>query len=153
MYEWFSEPRAIWFLVGLALLSGEVMAPGIVLIFFGLGAWTVVAFLTFSPFGLVFQLGTFTITSLAYLFLFRSRVASLFYSKALQFKNYSTSLQSDIIGREVDVIEAIDPPHPGRVLLNGTLWQAKASEAIIAGSRVRIIKQDVLLLTVEMLPS
>ena len=149
MYEWLAEPRITWFLFGLILLLGELMAPGIVLMFFGLGAWTVVAFLQFNSVSLVSQFGIFITASLVFLIVFRARVTSLFYSKSLQLKNFSTTLQDDIVGREVDVIEAIVPPHPGRVLLNGTLWQCKAIEAIEAGSRVRIIKQDVLLLTVE----
>ena len=149
MCEWLAEPQITWFLFGLILLLGELIAPGIVLIFFGLGAWTVVAFLQFSSVGLDFQFGIFNTASLVFLILFRARVTSLFYGKNLQLKNFSTSLQDDIVGREVDVIESIVPPHPGRVLLNGALWQSKAVEAIEAGSRVRITKQDVLLLTVE----
>lgn len=149
MYEWLAEPRVAWFLFGLFLLLGEVLLPGIVLMFFGLGAWAVVIFLTFAAFGLVFQIGVFIVASLACLLLFRARVATLFYSKSLQLKNFSSSIHDDIVGQEVDVIEPIMPPHPGRVLLNGALWQAKAEEPIAAGSRVRILKQDVLLLTVK----
>lgn len=152
MYEWLTEPRIAWFLFGLALMLGEVLMPGIVLLFFGAGAWTVVVSLTIISFGLTLQLAIFIIASFAFLALFRSRVEALFRSKGLHLNNSSTSLQNETVGQEVDVVETIAPPHPGRVLLHGTLWQAKASEFIPAGSRVRIVRQEVLLLTVKRLP-
>ena len=35
------NPVLIWFLIGLALVLSEFMLPGIILVFFGLGAWAV----------------------------------------------------------------------------------------------------------------
>ena len=31
----------VWFLFGLALMLGEIVTPGFVLIFFGIGAWLI----------------------------------------------------------------------------------------------------------------
>lgn len=149
MQDLFANPQAIWFSFGLILLLGELILPGVLLIFFGLGAWTVVLISIVITLGGFIQFAVFIVASVVYLLLLRTRITALLYGKTWKFTNYASSTQDDVMGREVDVSQDIIPPHPGYVLLNGTLWQAKAAEAIATGSRVRIIKQDVLLLTVE----
>ena len=48
-----------------------------------------------------------------------------------------------------EVLEAIAPDRPGQVLAHGEIWRAAAGGAIPAGARVRIVRVDGLMLTVE----
>ena len=45
------NPVLIWFLVGLALILSEFMVPGVILVFFGMGAWitAIGAWVGFAP--------------------------------------------------------------------------------------------------------
>ena len=150
MNEWLADPRVTWFIFGFILLVSEIVTPGVVLMFFGFGAWATVLFLFIMPLTLPLQLVVFTTASVGSLVLFRAKIRALFYNKSLQLRNLPSNLSYDCIGTEVSVMESIIPPHPGRVLLNGTLWQATANQEIPAGNRVRITSQDVLMLTVEL---
>lgn len=44
------------------------------------------------------------------------------------------SLVDSMIGTEVEVVEAIEPPAQGKVKLNGVVWQASSNHAIPAGA-------------------
>ncbi len=71
------DPVLIWFLAGLALILAEFMIPGVILIFFGVGAWmtAVTAWLGITP-GWTSQLLTFAISSVVMLQLMPSRFFS-----------------------------------------------------------------------------
>lgn len=38
-FTFLKEPAMVWFLIGLVLIVSEFAVPGLVIIFFGLGAW------------------------------------------------------------------------------------------------------------------
>jgi membrane protein implicated in regulation of membrane protease activity len=38
-FTFLKEPAMVWFLIGLILIVSEFAVPGLVIIFFGLGAW------------------------------------------------------------------------------------------------------------------
>ena len=47
----FLKPEVIWCLVGLVLLLLEFILPGLIIFFFGLGAWVVAAVCLFAGIG------------------------------------------------------------------------------------------------------
>ena len=149
MNEWLNDLRVVWFLLGFLLLVSEVVLPGVALVFFGFGAWITMLALFLYPFNPTLQLVIFLSTSILSLIFFRAKIKMLFNNKRLQPNNFPDSLTSDILNREVDVIEDILPPHQGRVVLHGASWMAAAAEPIHKGSRARVLSRAGLVLTVE----
>lgn len=149
MNEWLNDLRVVWFLVGFLLLVSEAMLPGVALVFFGFGAWVTMLCLLLYPFTLTIQLAIFLCTSLLSLIFFRAKIKSLFTSKRLQPNNFPDSLTSEILNRDVEVIEDILPPHQGRVVLHGASWLAVSGEPIRKGARARVLSREGLILTVE----
>lgn len=148
---WWMDPRTIWFLVGLVALIGEVIVPGVFLIFFGFGAWLTAALLFMAPLlGPAWQLAVFLAASVTSLLLFRRKLTVLFYDRRLKPHNLPDELESEFIGQKVSVLDDINPPHPGRVILNGSSWLALADEPVAKGAVVEVINRDGLTLKVRL---
>ena len=58
------------------------------------------------------------------------------------------SFQSTIVGQQAEVRAAIAPEVPGKVFLNGELWNATADKAIAPGERVTVEAAEGLMLRV-----
>ena len=65
----FLRPEIIWFLVGLVLLVMEFALPGLIIGFFGIGAWIVAAVCLITEIGLNAQLAIFIVSSVLSLLL------------------------------------------------------------------------------------
>jgi inner membrane protein len=139
----------MWFAAGLVFFALELAVPGITLLFFGVGSIVTACVLFFYPLHIFWQLCLFLLTSIATLFVFRSKIRSKLFLGKDFFYNSPSPLQPEIISFEVDVIESIIPPHLGRVLLHGAPWQASATREIEKGARVKIIRREGLVLFVE----
>jgi hypothetical protein len=68
MKELFTPP-VIWLLIGLAFLLLEIAIPGLIIFFFGLGAWIVALLFVFFDPGLTVQLLVFAVSSVFLLLL------------------------------------------------------------------------------------
>jgi membrane protein implicated in regulation of membrane protease activity len=147
--EWLS-PELIWFLVGLLLLFIEMIVPGLVIIFFALGAWTVAAVCLFTALSLNAQLALFIIISVLSLVLARSWVKGIFTGYVTSRQKVDEDL-NDFLGQRVVVTERITPKLPGKVEFHGAPWLATADEEIDEGIVVEIIAKDNLTLKVETL--
>ncbi len=142
------SPALFWALTGIFLLILEIVTPGFVAIFFGLGA-LVAALTTYLGLTPTFPAGllVFSLASVVLLFSLRR-----FFRKTFQGKEK----QADILlnfeveeGKIVSVTEDIHPARPGRVRYQGTEWPATADQTILKGSQVRLLKRDNLTLVVE----
>ncbi len=58
------------------------------------------------------------------------------------------SFQSNLVGQPAEVRERIRPGKPGKVFLNGELWQATANESLAPGRRVEVAQVEGLVLQV-----
>ncbi len=147
--DW-SRPELIWFIVGAVLLVAELMAPGLVIFFFGLGAWCVaLSCFVLAP-GINIQLTLFLVVSLLLLLTLRQRLRQVFVGRGRSGADEEeTDNQSAMIGRQGRLVQEIAPGSPGRVELAGTSWQAVASTALPAGSVVEVIGQQGITLTVK----
>jgi membrane protein implicated in regulation of membrane protease activity len=146
MAQLFENPAIIWFLIGLALLLAELVMPGLIVIFFGVGAW--VAGLAFLVFDLSFnsQLVVFMVTSLLSLLLFRKSLQQRWWEK----RHPVNELTDEFMGRTCQVTVPILPgPGGGKVNFKGTTWKALSNVEIPAGQTVRIIGKDSIILLVE----
>jgi len=127
------NPAVIWFLIGLALVLSEFMIPGIILVFFGLGAWIVAlgSWLGILN-GTTPQLLTFGISSVVLLLLLRRWFQNRFIGFVGDSHNPDENLD-DFSGQTVTVTSEIKPDQPGRVEYKGAGWKAVSQEAIPEG--------------------
>ena len=142
------NPGFLWFIAGLALLFIEFILPGIVIGFFGVGAiLTGILYWLGILDNLTLQLSFFLVSSLALLFGLRRYLKKYFVGKVTGNENSSLS---DSIGVKVPVVERIEKHSTkGRVLYEGTEWNAIADEDIEKGTLVITTKKENLTFTVK----
>ena len=145
MTNWIS-PALFWFLVGLFCMIGEFAAPGVVVVFFGVGAWTVALLVLFVDMPLSVQALLFTGVSIASLLLLRRR---------LRLDGTGEDASEDFVGSTAVVTETVVRDKPGRVKFKGSTWMARTNSDVplAAGRQVRIMSQESLMLEVEPIPS
>jgi membrane protein implicated in regulation of membrane protease activity len=148
MNDLFQNPALLWFIAGLVLLLAELALPGLIILFFGLGAWvTASAYLLFDI-GFNSQLVIFMVSSVLSLALLR-RFLLKNKNQTVPFLN-SNELNREFIGHTCIVSENILPkPVGGRVQFRGTGWKALSDVPVAAGETVRIIAKDSIVLVVE----
>jgi inner membrane protein len=145
-----ASAELLWFLVGLVLLVSELMLPGFVIIFFGIGAWITAALIAL---GLVptfnAQLLTFLVSSIFALVLFR-RKGKRWYEGRVSGEMPPGASMEDLQGQRAVVISAITPKDPGgKVEFHGTAWNAEADEPLQPGQIVEIQERKNLVLRVK----
>lgn len=146
MNEFFT-PAVIWFLVGLVLLLLELAIPGLIIIFFGVGAWiTSLCLLVFKDMGINPQLVIFLLSSIALLALLRKYLKKKFFGEKVEKEEV---LEDEFIGKTALVKTAISPDHKGKVEFKGTLWGASSDEEIPEGVTVKIIDKESITLIVK----
>lgn len=142
-----NSPELIWFLVGAALLLAEFAAPGLVILFFGVGA--VIASLA-CWLGLAdtlpSQLLIFSIASLVCLLTLRKYMKSWFVGDS---RKEVDEIKDDFVDQKVTVIVAIPGGSAyGKVEFHGAEWNATSTLPQEVGETVTIIARDGLKLRV-----
>lgn len=147
----FLKPELIWFLVGLVLLVFEFIMPGLIIGFFGAGAWIVAIICLLSAYvagSINAQLIIFIIASVLSLLLLRKWLKGIFIGHVKSKQDMTEDL-NEFIGERVVVKAKITPKAGGKVELHGTNWEAEADEEIAEGTVVEIIAKDNLTLKVK----
>lgn len=139
------QSEVIWFLVGLGLILLELVVPGLVLVFFGIGAWiTALACLLFGV-DVNTQLIIFLISSIGTLALLRKALKKRYMDR----KSPDGDLEDEYIGQEAVAITAFGIGEVGKVMFKGTNWEATSQQAVTAGQRLRITGYKSIRLFVE----
>lgn len=128
----------MWLIMGIMCFLLEMLTPGFILFFFGLGAWTTALVCWFYPVSLIGQLAIFLVSSLASLFLLRGIIRKTFFGEV-------TADETDVIaaaGESAVVSADIIPPAEGKIEYSGTQWRATADQKIEKGAMVTILYQD-----------
>jgi len=144
------SPILIWFLAGLALVLVEFVVPGVILVFFGMGAWitTLTTWLGWTD-GVTSQLLTFAISSVLLLVLLRRRFRSRFFGYVGDDHGLDANID-EFTGQIVQVIADIEPNGDGgRVEFKGAAWKALSETPIAAGKRAVIVEVKGINLTVR----
>lgn len=147
----FLKPELIWFMVGLVLLVFEFIMPGLIIGFFGVGAWIVAIICLLSAYvtgSINAQLIIFIIASVLSLLLLRKWLKGIFIGHVKSKQDMTEDL-NEFIGERAVVKEKITPKAGGKVELHGTNWIAEADEEIAEGTVVEIIAKDNLTLKVK----
>lgn len=136
-----------WLLFAVGLIVLEAIVPGLIIIFFGLGA-LIVSGLTYVGLldSLTSQSMIWAISSLVLVFVLRRQVARFF--PALE-KNEETA--DDLVNKVGVAISQINGNNDGRVRVAGTTWKAVSisGNTILAETEIRVVSQDNLILYVE----
>ncbi|MDY0390081.1 NfeD family protein [Desulfobulbus oligotrophicus] len=141
------SPVLLWFLIGIATLSLELLTPGFIGFFFGIGAWCTALAVYLYPFSPAGQLLIFLITSISTLLLLRSTLKKIFLGRSREIDAMENGLPSNATG---EVVEDIVPPASGTVKYAGSFWQATAEVTLTRGTVVRITGKNNL--TVQVAP-
>ncbi len=144
----FLKPELIWFVIGVLLLLAEFAIPGLIVLFFGIGAWIVAGVCLLTDVSLNVQLGIFIGASVLSLVLLRSWLKGMFVGHVRAKQDLTEDLQ-EFIGERVVVRVAISPKLAGKVEVHGTNWSAEADEEIAEGAVVEIVAKDNLTLKVK----
>ncbi len=143
--EIFSNPAVIWFLIGLAFLLLELALPGLVIFFFGIGAWITALVCAFTDLTLNWQIFVFLITSVLGLALLRKYLRRRFFDK----KDEKTEDQlEEFIGRTAKAVDDFKSGE-GYVEFKGTRWEAHSEHPVKKDDSVVITGKDSLILIVK----
>ena len=143
-------PTIVWFLIGLGLALAELAVPGVILVFFGVGAWVtaLTAWLGLTV-TLESQLLTFAIASIALLVLLRRWIKGRLYGHVKDEQDLNVDLE-EFVGHRVKVLKAVIPGSTeGRVEFKGAGWHAVSDEEIESGESAVIEKVDGITLKVR----
>ncbi len=140
------SPVLVWFIVGLVMVLMEFVIPGLIVVFFGGGAWvTAILVAIFPGMPVWVQLMIFTVFSVACLLLLRRSLKKHFFS------DQDDSVDEDVddyIGRRA-VVEKEIKNGTGKVQFRGASWDAYADEDIPRDTPVTIIDKDSIRLKVK----
>jgi len=143
------SPVLAWFLVGIAFFVVELVLPGFIIFFFGIGAWCTALAVYLTGMSLSAQLGVFLIASIMTLLLLRKYLQKIFIGTS---QLDDAPPQAHPVSDTGVVTEDIVPPARGRVKYGGSFWKAMADEPIRIGTVVKILEQNNLEVRVRPLP-
>jgi inner membrane protein len=146
----FSNPELFWFIIGLVLLVSELMLPGFVIVFFGIGAWfaALTSALGLTP-GINSQLIVFLVSSILSLVFFRKKGKQFFEGKVSGILPHGASMD-EVRGDKATAVTDIVPGRTdGKVEYHGTNWTAEGEQHIQKGQMVEIIERNNLVLKVK----
>jgi len=144
----FLTPEVIWFLIGLVLLLMEFALPGLIIGFFGVGAWIVAIVCWIADIGINAQLGIFIASSVLSLLVLRRWIKGVFLGHAGSKQDLTHNLE-EFVGQRAVVKEKIMPKVGGKVEFHGCNWEAQADEEITEGTVVEIVGKDNITLKVK----
>lgn len=138
-------PPVIWFLIGLVLLLLELAIPGLIIFFFGIGAWIVALCLLIFDMSLTIQLMVFVASSILGLLLMRKILRKKFFKED---DSIEGSLEDEFIGKTGIAETKLVAGKPGKITFKGTQWNAIAETDIEKGAQVKVIGKDSITLKV-----
>ena len=141
--DWLSA-ELFWFLLGFLLLIAEFALPGIIIMFFGIGAWitALTTWLGLTP-SMASQNLVFAVSSVLLLFVLRHR-----FKKAFVGDTTTDTIEDEFTGKEARALTLIDDGQ-GKLELKGAEWNARSTAAINAGTWVIIERREGLTLHVR----
>jgi membrane protein implicated in regulation of membrane protease activity len=139
------KPEVIWFAIGLIFLVIEFAAPGMIIAFFGFGAWVVAIICLVNDISFTTQLIVFLITSVLSLTFFRKYFKRVFNLESIQ----NQENEDEFIGHKAICTVDIKENKPGKVEFKGAGWAAESDAEINKGDTVKIIDRNSITLIVE----
>jgi membrane protein implicated in regulation of membrane protease activity len=142
-------PELVWFICGVVLALLEFAVPGVILVFFGVGAW-VTALTTYLGVtqSSASQLIVFAVSSVILLLGLRRYIRSQFSGFVSERQAPDRNLD-EFTGKSVLVLEDIAPGNPGKVEFKGAPWRAESTTSFSKGESGIISEADGLTLKIK----
>lgn len=144
------EPWFVWAVTGFVCIGLEMLLPGFVIFFFGIGG-LLTALCSLIPFiaDMVWlQILLFVAFSIGSLVFLRRKFTRVFAGTI--FNSNRGNPEDDGVGKIADVLETVGTIAEGRIRFQGTSWKARTREGECApGSKVRIVTREGLTYIVE----
>jgi membrane protein implicated in regulation of membrane protease activity len=135
------DNQTLWLLAGVLLILVEFFAPGVIIVFFGVGAilTAITTWLGWTP-GIGSQAAVFATSSVLLLFGLRRYVKNWFVGKIA---DPNGAPDDDFTGREARVVASL-PGNGGDgvVEIKGSNWKARSETAIATGETVIIERRE-----------
>lgn len=146
------SPEFLWVFLGILLIMAEFVLPGLIVIFFGLGA-LITGLLIWAgmPGEGAWPFIVFPVVSVSALLLLRGFFKPWFAGHSLSAQ--STGADEDFIGHRARVVSGFNDAQgvTGRVAYRGANWDAQAArdQAFKVGDQVRIVGREGSILTID----
>ncbi len=137
------DPWFVWALIGIGCIGLEMLMPGFVIFFFGLGGLAAALFSLIPVVAgvLWLQILIFLIFSTLSLIFLRKKFSRIF--EGTVFNSRKANREEAGIGKIAEVIESAGTVAEGRIRFQGTSWKALAREGeITAGTHARIVARE-----------
>ncbi|TDI94945.1 MAG: NfeD family protein [Caldithrix sp.] len=144
--EWL-KPPIIWFAAGVLLLLLEFSSPGVVILFFGIGAWLTAVLCLFIDLSINMQLSAFILSSLFLLISLRKWFKRLLQGR-FESNEAGEEVLSEFVGKKAVVTREITATG-GKVEFQGSNWGAEAGTVIPQGTAVEIVGRNNITLIVK----
>ncbi len=145
MADFFSQAEVIWFLIGLVLILLELTMPGLVLIFFGVGAWVTALVCLVFDIEINTQLLIFLGSSLLSLALLRKALKKRY----MNTKEADGDIEDEYIGQTAVALNSFTAGQTGKVSFKGSSWHAESKESVTEGQQLKITGYKSIKLFVE----
>jgi membrane protein implicated in regulation of membrane protease activity len=144
------DPGLWWFIVGLVCIAAEVVLPGFIIVFFGVGAW-VTAILHWFGVATTFdaQLIVFLVSTVLSLVLFRRKGKKYFEGKVSGKMGPGGDLEEYVNEQATVTVDIPAGGAGGRVEFHGTPWSATSTVEIKKGTPVKVLRRQNLTLHVQ----
>lgn len=142
----FSKPEIVWFIIGLVLFLLELVLPGFVIFFFGVGAWITALLCLVTEPGTNLQVVVFAIISVLSLLAFRKMIQKRFFYVR---EDRSDAVEDEFTGKEAHAVADFSAEKRGKVDFKGTTWEAESESVIKAGQIVIVLEKENFKLKVE----
>lgn len=127
----------IWFIVCVALITLEMLVPGVIVIFFAFGALIIAILELFVDLPFVWEASIFALSSIMSLGVLRNK-----FKAALTSRKENLLHHDDYIGKRVFVVEELIDSNTGKVELHGTNWNAISEDNLKVGDEAIVIERD-----------
>ncbi|MEE9449861.1 MAG: NfeD family protein [Ignavibacteriaceae bacterium] len=148
LLDFISKAPIIWFFIGLAFLLLEFLMPGLIVLFFGFGAWITAICTLIFELGLNAQLVVFIGTSILSLIFLRKYFKRIFVGKD---EKAVDEVLEEFVGKTVIAESDFEKGRKGKVTFKGALWEALSETDIKKGDQLKIIGKESIVLKVEAL--
>jgi inner membrane protein len=133
-----TRPEIFWFVLGLGMFLLELVMPGFIIFFFGLGAWITALVCMIAHPGINVQIIIFAVTSVLLLIGLRNMIQKKFFNKKA---HLSDEVEDEFTGKEAIATSDFGQDRTGKVEFKGTTWKAESISDIKEGQTIIILKK------------
>lgn len=128
----------IWLIIAILFFILEMMGPGFLLFWFGVGALITTVVSIFVD-NVIIQIGVFAISSTLLLFCTKPFVKKVTQNKTVLTNAYSIIGKNGIVTKEINTLKG-----SGQIKINEEIWSAKSStnDIIPEGTTVTVLQID-----------